>query len=122
MILRSSRLLCLRCHFFFSSRRRHTISDRDWSSDVCSSDLAGGTTITVRLKDSFGNPLTSGGNAVTLATTLGTLSSVTDAGDGTYTASLTSTASGTEIGRASCRGKRVDLGGRRIIKKKKQIT
>src|SRR5207247_3857994 len=25
---------------FFSSRRRHTISTRDWSSDVCSSDLA----------------------------------------------------------------------------------
>src|SRR5699024_12521250 len=24
---------------FFSSRRRHTISKRDWSSDVCSSDL-----------------------------------------------------------------------------------
>src|SRR5206468_5482360 len=23
-----------------TSRRRHTISDRDWSSDVCSSDLA----------------------------------------------------------------------------------
>src|SRR6266704_734464 len=28
-------LLC----FFFSSRRRHTRSKRDWSSDVCSSDL-----------------------------------------------------------------------------------
>src|SRR3989440_9685707 len=31
------------CHesvFFFSSRRRHTRSDRDWSSDVCSSDLS----------------------------------------------------------------------------------
>src|SRR5699024_11936558 len=26
-------------HFFYSSRRRHTISKRDWSSDVCSSDL-----------------------------------------------------------------------------------
>src|SRR5450432_3789915 len=26
--------------FFFSSRRRHTRSDRDWSSDVCSSDLS----------------------------------------------------------------------------------
>src|SRR5438105_13043462 len=26
--------------FFFSSRRRHTRSTRDWSSDVCSSDLA----------------------------------------------------------------------------------
>src|SRR6266704_5602938 len=25
--------------FFFSSRRRHTSSKRDWSSDVCSSDL-----------------------------------------------------------------------------------
>src|SRR5207249_8713200 len=25
--------------FFLSSRRRHTMSKRDWSSDVCSSDL-----------------------------------------------------------------------------------
>src|SRR5256884_82014 len=28
--------------FFFSSRSRHTICSRDWSSDVCSSDLSGG--------------------------------------------------------------------------------
>src|SRR3989449_7874513 len=29
-----------RCDFFFfSSRRRHTRCSRDWSSDVCSSDL-----------------------------------------------------------------------------------
>src|SRR5690606_40367449 len=27
------------CVFFFSSRRRHTRFSRDWSSDVCSSDL-----------------------------------------------------------------------------------
>src|SRR6266498_1909849 len=27
--------------FFFSSRRRHTSCGRDWSSDVCSSDLCG---------------------------------------------------------------------------------
>src|SRR5699024_11925173 len=27
--------------FFFSSRRLHTMSKRDWSSDVCSSDLFG---------------------------------------------------------------------------------
>src|SRR5256884_1388485 len=27
--------------FFFSSRRRHTRCSRDWSSDVCSSDLGG---------------------------------------------------------------------------------
>src|SRR5690625_1996150 len=30
---------CLMCYFFFSSRRRHTRWPRDWSSDVCSSDL-----------------------------------------------------------------------------------
>src|SRR3989440_4134518 len=35
MIIVGTVLLC----FFFSSRRRHTRSDRDWSSDVCSSDL-----------------------------------------------------------------------------------
>src|SRR5690606_18402558 len=29
--------------FFFSSRRRHTRFSRDWSSDVCSSDLTNGT-------------------------------------------------------------------------------
>src|SRR5215204_238123 len=30
---------CLSCFFFFSSRRRHTSSLCDWSSDVCYSDL-----------------------------------------------------------------------------------
>src|SRR5690348_17366269 len=30
----------LDCCFFFSSRRRHTRWTGDWSSDVCSSDLA----------------------------------------------------------------------------------
>src|SRR3989449_6550819 len=30
------------CVFFFSSRRRHTRCSRDWSSDVCSSDLVRG--------------------------------------------------------------------------------
>src|SRR5256885_1955005 len=29
-----------RCYFFFSSRRRHTRLQGDWSSDVCSSDLS----------------------------------------------------------------------------------
>src|SRR5690625_1154320 len=31
--------------FFFSSRRRHTRWPRDWSSDVCSSDLIRGGTV-----------------------------------------------------------------------------
>src|SRR5256885_14712326 len=32
-------MLCCRDVFFFSSRRRHTRLQGDWSSDVCSSDL-----------------------------------------------------------------------------------
>src|SRR2546429_5036886 len=39
--------------FFFSSRRRHTRCSRDWSSDVCSSDLlrrnAGFTLFTIAI-------------------------------------------------------------------------
>src|SRR5256884_3687298 len=34
-----SGLYCVSVLFFFSSRRRHTRCSRDWSSDVCSSDL-----------------------------------------------------------------------------------
>src|SRR5699024_12004262 len=37
-LLQVARPVCY--SFFFSSRRRHTRSKRDWSSDVCSSDLA----------------------------------------------------------------------------------
>src|SRR3712207_8052307 len=33
------------CMFFFSSRRRHTRYWRDWSSDVCSSDLTWGSLV-----------------------------------------------------------------------------
>src|SRR2546429_4771459 len=76
--------------FFFSSRRRHTRCSRDWSSDVCSSDL----------------PV-----------------------DGHSSASIADAAFQMERYRGGCSedvdrksvvwGKSVDLGGRRIIKKKK---
>src|SRR2546430_10099209 len=36
---RSARTMTSSCSLFFSSRRRHTRFDCDWSSDVCSSDL-----------------------------------------------------------------------------------
>src|SRR5438105_12868701 len=39
------------CSFFFSSRRRHTRSTRDWSSDVCSSDLRRSTVATGAILD-----------------------------------------------------------------------
>src|SRR3712207_6905725 len=37
--------------FFFSSRRRHTRYWRDWSSDVCSSDLAPNVVYGVVMED-----------------------------------------------------------------------
>src|SRR3712207_6025524 len=41
--------------FFFSSRRRHTRYWRDWSSDVCSSDLSGAThaTLSYQLREGY---------------------------------------------------------------------
>src|SRR5207247_6470944 len=41
--------------FFFSSRRRHTRSTRDWSSDVCSSDLAVVVDAEVTVSDEVNN-------------------------------------------------------------------
>ncbi len=59
------------------------------------------STVTVQLKDIFGNNRGSGGNTVTLSTTSGSLSAVTDNGDGTYTATLTSA---TSVGTATITG------------------
>src|SRR5699024_8842133 len=46
--------------FFFSSRRRHTSSKRDWSSDVCSSDLStsGATSTPPRWRIASARPCT----------------------------------------------------------------
>src|SRR5690606_4330509 len=52
-------------------------------------------TITVRLKDSHGNSLTAGGDDVELFADYGSLSSVTDEGNGTYTATFTAETPGT---------------------------
>ena len=51
------------------------------------------STITIQAKDASGNNLTSGGDAVVLSTTAGTLGTVTDNNNGTYTATLTSSTS-----------------------------
>src|SRR5204862_5520686 len=47
--LGASRCVLLLSFFFFSSRRRHTRSLRDWSSDVCSSDLGPSVLLTLLL-------------------------------------------------------------------------
>src|SRR5437870_6892320 len=52
-------------YFFFSSRRRHTRWPRDWSSDVCSSDLV--LLVTAPLLDASG----AGGDEQDLAGRMG---------------------------------------------------
>ncbi|MEI7028374.1 Ig-like domain-containing protein, partial [Paenibacillus sp. y28] len=47
------------------------------------------TTVTVQVKDAQGNDITTGGATVTMTSTLGTVGSVTDNNNGTYTATLT---------------------------------
>src|SRR5690625_8050426 len=86
--------LCIRIFsvffFFFSSRRRHTRWPRDWSSDVCSSDLTGRpfSSIATKVKKAVVHTLRSPVNKFR-----------------------------SEERRE---GKSVDLGGRRITKKKKR--
>src|SRR2546422_10470902 len=48
-------LVCI--FFFFSSRRRHTRCSRDWSSDVCSSDLLSATALSRRIRMSVAHRL-----------------------------------------------------------------
>ncbi|HEU5475634.1 MAG TPA: invasin domain 3-containing protein, partial [Actinophytocola sp.] len=66
-----------------------TTSEITASTTTITADGTSTTTITLRAKDSQGNDVGTGGAAVALATTAGTLSAVTDNGDGTYTATLT---------------------------------
>src|SRR5690606_40048249 len=57
---------CFFFFFFFSSRRRHTRFSHDWSSDVCSSDLAAATLRTFKLsvpRDVGGIVFLSGGQS-----------------------------------------------------------
>src|SRR3712207_7607754 len=94
-----------RYFFFFSSRRRHTRYWRDWSSDVCSSDLPSASGRVV---------VHCGGRGwvVVGEPSAGRRLRVADADVGTAAVGG---------GRSEERrvGKSVDLGGRRIIKKKK---
>src|SRR5688572_31633031 len=85
--------------FFFSSRRRHTRFDCDWSSDVCSSDLYA--------------PQPRRADPGAARRGCGAYGQVGAAAHG---------GRGADGGRSEERrvGKGVDLGGRRIIKKKRK--
>src|SRR5204862_4750701 len=88
--------------FFFSSRRRHTRSLRDWSSDVCSSDLIEFTSTSGRIR--------------ILLVEFNLLRNTPLR----YPVPLPRIQNGGEIGRASCRERGVRVGGRWAGKKKRR--
>src|SRR5690606_40923438 len=92
--------------FFFSSRRRHTRVSRDWSSDVCSSDLEGAAMEKERAK-----ALDSALSQIERQFGRGAVMRLGAEPVGVLSAGVISTGSlsvdvalGVEIGRASCRG------------------
>src|SRR5690606_39385061 len=108
------------CFLFCSSRRRHTRFSRDWSSDVCSSDLAWVYWIVHTML------LEGDGNAVVYPRIVDDLideliplppSKVSFHGldDGSYVIRY-----GDKIGRASCRERRQTEGERARLERKRQ--
>src|SRR5207302_7870979 len=101
--------------FFFSSRRRHTRFSRDWSSDVCSSDLKARGTYTPSADTRAKLSIRRGVQAVKPRYPILIPSK------GRPTKQLTSrtlTRIG-EIGRASCRERGESWGGEGVAQKKK---
>src|SRR5256885_16981095 len=95
------------CFFFFSSRRRHTRLQGDWSSDVCSSDL--------RNRDDYRQIFSAVFSDYFLFDSLIGLSNPRlDAQAHDYLQQLH------QIGRASCRGRGEISGGAGSFKKKKK--
>src|SRR5439155_10100700 len=99
--------------FFFSSRRRHTRWPRDWSSDVCSSDLRVDTAV-------CREPLGAGVITRSVMTTIGSRPMIYRAlGRTGLKVSAVAFGAGpvSEIGRASCR-ERVEVSGGAVAVKR----
>src|SRR5438874_7782504 len=83
--------------FFFSSRRRHTRSLRDWSSDVCSSDLASVS------GPAFLDLIVPSADGKTLVRATAPFTATAGQAIHVHVAGGVATSSESEIGRASCR-------------------
>src|SRR3712207_8771788 len=99
--------------FFFSSRRRHTRYWRDWSSDVCSSDLNG--CVTSCRSSQRCQARTVAASQPTGCQRRTRVWSVNQASGSSSAPTIAPSRDRESV----VVGKRVDLGGRRIIKKKK---
>src|SRR5256885_6881950 len=97
--------------FFFSSRRRHTRLQGDWSSDVCSSDLAG------QLREKLQERLAKLAGGVAVVKVGAATETEMKEKKHRVEDALQATWAALEEGdrKSVVEGKRVDLGGRRII-------
>src|SRR2546430_8024806 len=112
----SSGIVCI--VFFFSSRRRHTRFDCDWSSDVCSSDLLDG----VRGDAAEGLLAVPGTAALRVAQARHQREQCAEGAFGLTHRQARHTAD-REIGRASCRGRgEISVVGVSLKKKKKNLS
>src|SRR5690625_7568521 len=105
-------MVVLSC-FFFSSRRRHTIWPRDWSSDVCSSDLEPGQEMfdNERPTPKVMSGATSAMIAFSLVLTVAAGPIMTYADEAAQSVLERTPYVGAEIGRASCRERGERSGG-----------
>src|SRR5207248_4638672 len=100
---------------FFSSRRRHTTSYGDWSSDVCSSDLKGKLLKTVKTESKNTSGMGIGGGFIWMGANA--------APNGIFQTDMKSKTiahrqiplGGGEIGRASCRERGGLTGGGGVL-------
>src|SRR5256886_16091048 len=120
-------------YFFFSSRRRHTRFDCDWSSDVCSSDLR--AAFSGSPGTSTGRAASTGGVACSTSITASRSSSNAPSGRNAFGSMarkkwprragsprprVLTRIGGKEKRESGGEGKRGEFGGRRVIKKKKE--
>src|SRR2546430_10857055 len=101
-----------RC-FFFSSRRRHTRFDCDWSSDVCSSDLLKDLPVTLTVA---AGRLALNGEPCEGAALTGLIQRLDLHGVGTI-----ALPQNPEIGRGACRGRVENFVVAVSLKKKKKV-
>src|SRR5687768_18379523 len=101
--------------FFFSRRRRHTSCSRDWSSDVCSSDLPA----TPPLHEKHRGRLGRGGDAAQERLTRARARGAGALADKAIDVADTATTENVEIGRASWR-ERVESAVVGVVLKKKR--
>ena len=80
------------------------------SSNSIPADNTTTSTITVQAVDNFGNTMARGGETVAISATTGTVSSVTDNGDGTYSATIKSSSNGSATISATINGTTISGG------------